>query len=119
MEFKATVTENLTNGSVTIPIEVSCKLLDGKERARALVFPIIPETAMLPLTEADLREAQADLKSPDTRRRVRAAERLRDSAPTGNRAAVAQELVGLLDDRDGGVRGVYAGVDFDPHQRAR
>jgi HEAT repeat protein len=104
VEFKATVTENLTNGSVIIPIEVTCKLLAGKERARALVFPIIPETAMLPLSAADLREAQADLKSPDTGRRVRAAERLRDSAPTGNRAAVAQELVSLLDDRDAAVR---------------
>jgi len=105
LEYKATITENLENATVNIPVEVSCKLLEGDERARALRFPIIPVTAMIPLMEADVRQAQTDLKSADSGRRVRAAQRLRDAAPLdGRREAVAKALLTLLDDRDGGVR---------------
>ena len=105
LEYKATITENVENASVDIPVEVSCKLLEGEERARALRFPFIPVTAMVPLTEADVRQAQTDLKSADSGRRVRAAQRLRDAAPLDDRRdAVAKAFLTLLDDRDGSVR---------------
>jgi len=71
----------------------------------ALRYPIIPVPAMIPLKEADVRQAQADLRSSDSGRRNRAAQRLRDAAPIDSRRdAVTKALVTLLNDRDGGVR---------------
>jgi hypothetical protein len=32
-EYKATITENVENATVSVPVEVSCKLLEGDERA--------------------------------------------------------------------------------------
>jgi len=105
MEFKAKVTQNLENLTLRIPIEVSCKRLEGDERERAMRFPVMPATAMIPLDEAGLRRAQAELKSSDSGRRARAAALLRDAAPIeSRRAQVARALVALLDDRDGSVR---------------
>jgi S1-C subfamily serine protease/HEAT repeat protein len=105
LEFTAKVTENSENLTLRVPIKVSCKLLEGEERDKALRFPVLPPTAMNPLSESDLSDALADLKSPDNGRRSRAAVRLRDGAPIeGRRAEVAQALNALLADRDGSVR---------------
>jgi hypothetical protein len=105
LEFTAKVTENSENVTLRVPIKVSCKLLEGEQREQALRFPVLPPTAMNPLSESDVTEAIADLKSPDNGRRSRAAARLRDGAPIeGRRAEVAQALNALLADRDGFVR---------------
>jgi HEAT repeat protein len=95
------VTENADNITLRIPIEVSCKLLEGPERERAMRFPVMPPTAMNPLKEADVRAALVDLKATDNGKRSRAATRLRDGAPIESlRVDVAKALESLLDDRD-------------------
>jgi HEAT repeat protein len=102
MEFKARVTENADNITLRIPIEVSCKLLEGQEREHAMRFPVIPPLVMNPLKDADVRAALADLKTTDSGKRTRAANRLRDAAPIESlRTDVSKALESLLDDRDG------------------
>jgi S1-C subfamily serine protease/HEAT repeat protein len=103
--FEAKVTENSENVTLRVPIEVSCRLLEGAERERALRFPVIPPTAMNPLKESDVAAAVAELGSRDLRRRVQAAVRLRDCAPIEGRGdEVIRALLAQLDDRDGSIR---------------
>ncbi|MGC8638795.1 MAG: HEAT repeat domain-containing protein [Isosphaeraceae bacterium] len=105
LEFKAKVVENSESVTLRVPIQVSCKLLEGTEREKALRFPVLPPTALNPLSDSDLTETLADLKSLDNGRRSRAANRLRDAAPVQNRRPeVVQALQALLTDRDGSVR---------------
>lgn len=105
LEFKAKVVENSESVTLRVPIQVWCKLLEGAERDTALRFPVMAPTALNPLSDSDVTETLADLKSPDNGKRTSAANRLRDAAPISNRQpAVAQALQALLTDRDGFVR---------------
>jgi HEAT repeat protein len=105
LEFTARVTENSESITLRVPIQVSCKLLEGAERERALRFPVLMPTAMNPVSDTDLTEALAELQSPDNGRRRAGALRLRDGAPIdARRAEVAHALNGLLTDHDGFVR---------------
>jgi HEAT repeat protein len=105
-DFQAKVTHNTPNVTLRIPITVACRLLEGEERAKALRFPVIPETAMIPMDDAPLERALADLKTADDARRREAAQRLRDSRPIdGRRAEVSQALTALIDERDPSLKG--------------
>ncbi len=81
LEFTAKVTENSENMTLRVPIELSCKLLEGAERALALRFPVLRPTAMNPLSDPDLTRALTDLKTPDNGRKTRAAARLARRSP--------------------------------------
>jgi HEAT repeat protein len=104
--FQAKVTHNSPNVTLRIPITVACRLLEGEERTKALRFPVIPETAMIPMDDAELRKALADLKTPEDTRRREAAGRLRDGRPIeSRRAEVSEALTALIDQRDPSLKG--------------
>ena len=105
LEFKAKVVENSESVTLRVPVQVSCKLLEGAEREKALRFPVVSPTAMNPVSDSDVTEILTELNSADNGRRTRAANRLRDAAPLEpRRAEVARALNTLLTDRDGFVR---------------
>ncbi len=111
LEFQAKVTQNSRNVTFRVPITVSCRLLEGEERDRALRFPVIPETAMIPLDEADMRKALAELKATDNTGRREAAIRLRDGRPVeSRRPEIVQTLAALIDERDPSLRSAVIGA---------
>jgi HEAT repeat protein len=110
-DFQAKVSHKTPHVTIRIPITVACRLVEGEERAKALRFPVIPETAMIPMDDAELRNALADLKSPDDTRRREAAQRLRDARPVDSRRAeVSEALSALIDQRDPSLKGAVIGA---------
>ncbi len=106
MDYKVEVIEISGNTRLRLPIAVSCRLLEGKDREKALRPPAQAPSAMNPIEAGDLNKLLADLKSPDTGRRRAACQALFNAAPIeGRRADVARAIERLVPDRDMGLRG--------------
>jgi S1-C subfamily serine protease/HEAT repeat protein len=99
--FQAKIVATAENATVRIPITVTCKRLEGDERAKALVFPVMPPTEMNPITGEEVDRLIVDLRSSDSGRRSRACDRLRQAAPIdAKRDTVVQAAGPLLEVRD-------------------
>jgi S1-C subfamily serine protease/HEAT repeat protein len=105
LDYKLTVVENSGNATFRLPITVSCKLLEGKDREKGLKPPVNKPAAMNKIDSGDLSGALANLKSPDANRRREACRFLFDAAPIENkRGEVSRVLEKLANDKDMGVR---------------
>ena len=108
--FKEVLLVSVANSQVKVPLTVSYRLLSAAEVAKLdkeaadLKAKIEAEAAERnrPLDDGDVRQALAELKSPDKRRA--AAERLAKGPPNDQRDKVAKALATLLKDPDNGIR---------------
>jgi len=98
VSYKGNVVYNAENVTVRIPLTLTCRLLEGAERDRALVVPTLPATANRPIDAKGIDQALADLASGDDGRRGNAARTLGEAAPVEDRRKeVAAALVKCLD----------------------
>jgi HEAT repeat protein len=100
IEFKGALVLTQANNTSRLPITVHYGRLAGAERDRALNPPPPPKPEQKPFTDADLTQALADLKGPDTNKRRAALGRLKTAKPTARRAEVARALGEALTDKD-------------------
>jgi S1-C subfamily serine protease/HEAT repeat protein len=106
VDYHAKVIESTVNTTVRVPFGVSCRLLDGEERARALRPPVMPPTAMNAFTSKDVDRALADLKSGDGSRVRNGSRALYDASPIDERRGdVSRVLEKRLGDKDAGLHG--------------
>ena len=105
LEYKAKLVETSEFITIRVPIAVSCRLLAGAERDKAMIPPAFGPTALNPIAEADVSAALADLRSADNGVRHRALERLRDAAPIdARRAEVARAIEPIVEGQDASAR---------------
>ena len=105
MDYRMNVVETATHVTYRVPIQVACKLLEGRDREKALRPPELSTTAMNPIDDGGLTKILADLKATDLGRRREAGRVLYDSAPIeGRRGEVARLLERMALDRDPGAR---------------
>ena len=93
MEFRGTLTESVGNMVRRTPVTVTCTLQEGEPGAPAK--PVERQTA----TVEEATRLLQDLRSPDSFRRLNAANRLTQLAPNGPRAEIAQALEELTRDQ--------------------
>ncbi len=105
LNYKLQVVEIAGNVTLKLPIAVSCKLLEGKEREVALKPPVYVPSAMNKVGNGDVSRLLADLKVPDNGKRREALRALFDAAPLENRRGeVSRALDRSASDKDQGVR---------------
>jgi S1-C subfamily serine protease/HEAT repeat protein len=103
--LKGRMVQSTETVTVRTPLTLTCRLLEGAERDRALVAPTLPATPNRPLDAKGVDAALADLASGDDGRRQGAARTLADAAPVAaRRPAVAAALLACLDPPDPGLR---------------
>jgi S1-C subfamily serine protease/HEAT repeat protein len=105
LEYRLTVSELTSNATFRLPIKVTCKLLEGKDRENGLRTPVNNPSAMNKLDSGELSNALAGLKSPDDNKRKEACRFLFDALPIENkRGEVSRALEKLATHKDMGVK---------------
>lgn len=105
LAYQLRVVEASGNVTIRVPISVACKLLEGKDREKALKPPSMPPTAMNKVTNGEVTKLIADLKSGDNNKRREALRAFYDSAPLeSRRGEVARAIDRAAGDKDNGVR---------------